>query len=61
MRAVGITPEFAHQFRKSGYKVRDPDQLVRLKVHGITSDTLRNMPPDPPRPPRPPQDDPDDG
>ena len=61
MRAVGITPEFANQFRKSGYKVRDPDQLVKLKVHGITAETLRNLPATPPRPPTPPQDDPDDG
>ena len=61
MRAVGITPEFANQYRKSGYKVRDPDQLVKLKVHGITAETLRNLPATPPRPPTPPQDDPDDG
>jgi hypothetical protein len=61
MRAVGITPDFANQFRKSGYKVRDADQLVKLKVHGITAETLRNVPPAPPRPPKPPQDDPDGG
>ena len=49
MRAVGITPEYANQFRKSGYSVGGPHQLIKLKVHGATVDTLRQAPRSEPR------------
>jgi len=62
MRAVGVTPDYARQFRKSGYSVPSAKQLIKLKVHGVTVDALRGMPPRPPQPPTPPDpDDPDDG
>jgi bla regulator protein BlaR1 len=65
MRAVGVTPEYAAQFRRAGYKVTGTEQLVKMKVRGVTAESLRSVSqtPKPPRPPRTPPDpdDPDGG
>jgi hypothetical protein len=45
-----VTPAYAEQFRRAGYKV-DIDKLVELKAQGVDLDDLRN----PPVPPVPPQ------
>jgi hypothetical protein len=61
MRAVGVTPEYAAQFRKSGFTVLNSKQLIKLKVHGVTADVLRSTPPRLPQPPRPVDPDDDGG
>ena len=58
MRAVGVTPEYAAQFRKTGYNVTNVKQLIRLHQGLVTIETLRAAPP---RPPRPPESNDDDG
>jgi len=45
MRAVGVTPEYAAQFRRSGFNVLTSKQLIKLKTHGITAESLRSSPP----------------
>jgi bla regulator protein blaR1 len=61
MRAVGVTPTYADQFRRAGYKL-SLEKLVELKAHNIDIEELRRAPPTPPRPPAPPghKDDADD-
>jgi hypothetical protein len=58
LRAVGVTPEYAAQFRKSGYNVHSVKQLIRLHQGLVTLQTLRTAPP---RPTQPPEVDSDDG
>jgi beta-lactamase regulating signal transducer with metallopeptidase domain len=63
MKAVGVTPEFAAKYRKRGYRVLGPDQLIEMKTHGITAEVLDSIgrvrvtvqPRQPARPPRPPE------
>lgn len=55
MKAVGVDAAFANAYRRAGYKIRDADQLVELKVTGLDLDELRALPPQPPRPPDPPK------
>ena len=50
MRALAITPQYAQQFTRAGYKV-SIDKLVELKANGIDLNDLRDPPP-PPAPPR---------
>ena len=60
MRAVGVTPEYAAQFRKAGRRL-DSKALVKLKVHGMAERSLRGLsgvplPPEPPAAPKEPDD-----
>ena len=62
LRAVGVTPGDAVNYKKVGYPITSSRQLVKYKVHGM--EAVRSEPPHPPRTPRPPEpqrNDPDDG
>ena len=70
LRAVGVRPEYVRSLRRSGYTVRNADQLVEMQAMGITARDLKVVPPVPPVPPKPPRvrnpvvhpdPDPDDG
>ena len=62
LQALGVTPEYANQFRTSGGQPLTGRQLLKLKARGITIQRIHDVPRTP-QPPQPPQggDDPDDG
>jgi hypothetical protein len=52
MRAVGITPAYANEFKRNG-RVPDAGDLIKLKANNIRGEDLRRvpLPPSPPPPP----------
>jgi hypothetical protein len=43
MKAVGVTPEFAHDLVVSGFPAIDSDDLIQARVLGVTGGYVRSL------------------